>query len=203
MPDALTLPPHAKLLLPASMIHAHIGNLAAGIIEERAAKERSLDIHLVGVNVVGTLMMADFARAIQEQEVATSSYDMVTVVSHRARDNLYAFSVDCPSSLDVEGKDVVTPHPHTRSGRLAQYLERYLLHKGANSVTHVSLIDQPTADRDWSPHRAVVLDHEQSIFGYGIPSDPSRPGGYWATRGNIYTMPNSLALSLPSTPRLN
>ena len=139
-----------------------VSEIAAEIDRDYAGKEPLLVSVLRGSFV----FMADLVRQIHlpctVDFMAVSSYGAGTASSGQVK-------IVKDLSEHIEGKDVIVVEDILDSGNTLYFLKDYMLAKGANSITIVTLLDKPSRrEKPIYPDLAGFEVPDEFVVGYGL-----------------------------------
>ena len=151
-----------KILLPEEEIKARVQELGDQLYDAFHDKNPLF----VGVLKGCFIFMADLVRAAQLKSelefIGVSSYQNGTKSSG-------VVQITRDLQEDINGRDVIIVEDILDSGNTLEFLKKYLMAKGAASVTIVTLLDKP-ARRE----KAITADYagfvvpDEFVVGYGL-----------------------------------
>ena len=151
-----------KILLSEEEIKARVQELGDQLYDAFHDKNPLF----VGVLKGGFIFMADLVRAAQLKSelefIGVSSYQNGTKSSG-------VVQITRDLQEDINGRDVIIVEDILDSGNTLEFLKKYLMAKGAASVTIVTLLDKP-ARRE----KAITADYagfvvpDEFVVGYGL-----------------------------------
>ena len=151
-----------KVLITQDEIHARIQELGDRLYERFHDKNPMF----VGVLNGCFIFMADLVRAAQLKSevefIGLSSYKNATKSSG---------SVQITRDLqrDINGRDIIVVEDSLDSGNTLYFLKDYMLAKGANSITIVTLLDKPSRrEKPIYPDLAGFEVPDEFVVGFGL-----------------------------------
>ena len=151
-----------KVLITQDEIHARIQELGDRLYERFHDKNPMF----VGVLNGCFIFMADLVRAAQLKSevefIGLSSYKNATKSSG---------SVQITRDLqrDINGRDIIVVEDILDSGNTLAFLKDYMLAKGANSITIVTLLDKPSRrTKAITADLAGFVVPDEFVVGYGL-----------------------------------
>ena len=151
-----------KVLITQDEIHARIQELGDRLYERFHDKNPMF----VGVLNGCFIFMADLVRAAQLKSevefIGLSSYKNATKSSG---------SVQITRDLqrDINGRDIIVVEDILDSGNTLAFLKDYMLAKGANSITIVTLLDKPSRrEKPIYPDLAGFEVPDEFVVGFGL-----------------------------------
>ena len=152
-----------RVLYTEAELQARVRELGAQITADYADKENIL---LISVLRGSYIFMADLSRAINLpcliDFMSVSSYGAGTISSGQVE-----IKKDISSS--IEGYHVIIVEDILDSGNTLYFLKDYMLAKGANSITIVTLLDKPSRrEKPIYPDLAGFEVPDEFVVGFGL-----------------------------------
>ena len=151
-----------RVLFSEEELHRRVAEIAAEIDRDYAGREPLLVSVLRGSFV----FMADLVRATQcksEVEfIGLSSYQNATKSSG-------VVQITRDLQRDISGRDIIVVEDILDSGNTLYFLKDYMLAKGANSITIVTLLDKPSRrEKPICPDLAGFEVPDEFVVGFGL-----------------------------------
>ncbi|MCI2055511.1 MAG: hypoxanthine phosphoribosyltransferase [Oscillibacter sp.] len=151
-----------KVLLTEEQLKARITEMGEQIGQQFAGKSPLF----LGVLKGCFVFMADLIRACPIKSdlefIAVSSYENATVSSGRVQ-------ITHDVQQDITGRNIIIVEDILDSGNTLAFLKDYLLTKGAQSITIVTLLDKPSRrTKAITPDLAGFVVPDEFVVGYGL-----------------------------------
>ena len=151
-----------RVLFSEEELHRRVAEIAAEIDRDYAGREPLLVSVLRGSFV----FMADLVRQIHlpctVDFMAVSSYGAGTTSSGQVK-------ITKDLSESIEGRDIIVVEDILDSGNTLYFLKDYMLAKGANSITIVTLLDKPSRrEKPIYPDLAGFEVPDEFVVGFGL-----------------------------------
>ena len=151
-----------KVLVSEEELKARVAEMGDALYEKFQGKNPLF----IGVLKGSFIFMGDLVRACQVQGeiefIAVSSYQNSTSSSGRVQ-------ITRDLQQDITGRDLIIVEDILDSGNTLAFLSDYFKHKGANSITIVTLLDKPARRA-----KAITADlagftvPDEFVVGYGL-----------------------------------
>ena len=151
-----------KVLLSEEQIHARIQEMG----DELFDRFKDRDPMFVGVLNGCFMFMADLVRATQLK----SEVEFISLSSYKnATKSSGVVEITRDLQRDITGRDIIVVEDILDSGNTLYFLKDYMLAKGANSITIVTLLDKP-ARREQEIYADYVgyTIPDAFVVGYGL-----------------------------------
>ena len=151
-----------KVLVTEEQLRTRIAEMGETLYERFQGKNPLF----LGVLKGSFIFMADLMRASQlmcdVEFIAVSSYQNGTVSSGRVQ-------ITHDLQQDITGREIVIVEDILDSGNTLYFLKDYMLAKGANSITIVTLLDKPSRrEKPIYPDLAGFEVPDEFVVGFGL-----------------------------------
>lgn len=175
-PDSIHEPVLEAPLYEGDMLRSRVAELAAGIVRtvppRDCSRQRSRDLHLIGVGTGSQRFLADLSREIRAQGAEVIS-DRLTISRYRAGHESDCARIRGALTTGVAGRDIVLVSDIVSSGLSLVYATDWLRSQGARSIHICTLLDRGNARIIDLPLEFVGFSAPDEILvGYGFSSYP-------------------------------